>query len=227
MRSFFDSVSFLPPTDFDFVPLFVSYVIRHPQHFKHLKRRGVYVDIATNEPVRISNTYFYDACLQWRGLCVEAHPGYINLIKRMRSCAITPACVGEKEGNVTFVLDAGGSGVLETNKNAAAVAKKDRISVRCVKTKDAIMAAGITVIDLLSLDVEGYELNVLKGIDWTKTRINVIVIESLSEETKALLHGLGYTRANQPQTGEEKKKPGNIFSDFVYLHPDVVWGKPV
>ena len=39
-------------------------------------RRGTYVDVAANHYKRISNTYFYDTCLQWRGLCVEPNQIY-------------------------------------------------------------------------------------------------------------------------------------------------------
>ncbi|KAB7887412.1 hypothetical protein GBG19_10665 [Poseidonibacter ostreae] len=36
----------------------------------------------------------------------------------------------------------------------------------------------MTLIDYLSLDVEGHELNVLKGIDFNNVRINVLTIEN-------------------------------------------------
>ena len=189
----------------------------------------MYVDIAANEPVRISNTYFFDACLNWRGLCVEAHPGYRDLLVRMRSCGVLPACVSDREENVSFVLDAGSSGVHATHKNARArsMNKSHSMRVSCVRTADAVEAAGFHLIDMLSLDVEGHEFEVLNGIDWARTRVNVIVIESLAEKTKALLHALGYRRADVPSTPEERAKEGNLFSDFVYLHPDVTWGKPL
>ena len=37
----------------------------------------------------------------------------------------------------------------------------------------------VTTIDFLSLDVEGYEINVLKGIDFEKHRPNLMLIEVL------------------------------------------------
>ncbi len=132
----------------------------------------MYLDIAANEPVRISNTYFFDRCLQWRGLCVEAHPSYRDLIFKMRSCGIMPACVSDREENVSFVMDAGSSGVSSTNKNAAAKAAHHDMRMTCIRTADAIAASGMHLIDMLSLDVEGHEEAVLAGIDWARTRIN-------------------------------------------------------
>ena len=45
----------------------------------------------------------------------------------------------------------------------------------------------IKKIDLLSIDVEGYEMNVLKGFNIEKYQPNVIVLEVLNQETKNLL----------------------------------------
>jgi FkbM family methyltransferase len=53
-------------------------------------------------------------------------------------------------------------------------------------------------IDLLSIDVEGQELQVLKGLDFTKYRPKVIIVESWDfhrfRETDVFVHltGLGY-----------------------------------
>lgn len=187
----------------------------------------MYVDIAANEPVRISNTYFFDKCLNWRGLCVEANPQYLDLLTRTRSCGIMPLCVSNKMENVSFVLDSGLSGVYETNKNRRSKAVRPNTPITCVPTSHAVDAAGMHHIDMLSLDVEGHEYKVLEGIDWKRTTINVIVIESVSQATKALLSELGYRRAPMPVTKKDRKKEGNLISDIVFLRRDVVWGKPV
>lgn len=173
-----------------------------------------------------SNSYFYDACLQWRGLCVEAHPAYVPLLARMRSCDVMPTCVGAKAGKERFRLDAGSSGVVRTNKN------KDRknvsvVSVECVATAAAMQAARIRRIDMMSLDVEGHEEVVLEGVDWGAVRINVIVVETVSNRSLDILLKQGYRQANMPLTREEKAVDGALFSDHVFLHRSVLWGRPV
>ena len=37
-------------------------------------KKGFYVDSGANGAVMFSNTYFYDKCLGWTGLCVEPMP---------------------------------------------------------------------------------------------------------------------------------------------------------
>lgn len=70
------------------------------KHFNRLNRRGVYMDVASNDAIKISNTYFMDRCLGWRGLCVEANPKYYERIFRERSCQLVPTCASATDGEV-------------------------------------------------------------------------------------------------------------------------------
>lgn len=66
------------------------------------------------------------------------------------------------------------------------------MNVQCARTNHALAPLGMYNIDLLSLDVEGEELQVLRGIDWKKTNINVIVMDHATEQIHLLLKSLGY-----------------------------------
>jgi len=59
-----------------------------------------------------------------------------------------------------------------------------------------IDAAGYTTVDFLSIDVEGSELAVLKGIDWEKTHVNIIAFEDnykdVSRSILEYLDGKGF-----------------------------------
>ena len=65
--------------------LFVWY-----NHARFLNRRGFYVDLATNDAIARSNTYFLDRCLGWSGLCIEPNPLHHARIRRERSCELLP-----------------------------------------------------------------------------------------------------------------------------------------
>ena len=56
----------------------------------HHERPFTYADVAANHFKRISNTYFYDRCLGWRGLCVEPNPRYHADLREKRSCELVP-----------------------------------------------------------------------------------------------------------------------------------------
>ncbi len=205
-------------------------IFLYMNHFRYLTRRGVYLDIAANEPVRISNTYFFDACMGWEGVCVEANEKYYEPIRMTRSCSLVRACVGDRVHNASFVVQDGLSGLEETNKNARSwrnngvMHLRKRVNVRCVRVSDALTPLGIAHIDLLSLDVEGHEFHVLNGINWNITRINVIVMESANSKCKRLLLDNGFKMLNIAGNG---RGPGQLLSDVIFIHKSVKWGKPI
>ena len=58
-------------------------------------------------------------------------------------------------------------------------------------------------VNLFSLDVEGAELVVLKTIDWSSTKFDVLLVEldgkngTKDDEVRALLRARGYTRVGR------------------------------
>lgn len=39
-------------------------------------KQGFYVESGANDPLKLSNTLFFDKCLGWSGLCIEPQPEY-------------------------------------------------------------------------------------------------------------------------------------------------------
>lgn len=203
----------------------------YTRHFSTLKRPGVYLDVATNDPVGISNTYFFEKCLGWAGLCVEANPQYLASIHKFRNCALVPTCVSDKEGrNVEFALSSGLSGILDTNKNVKNW-KKEGTVVPTIKQKCSTMRTetkryGVRRADYLSLDVEGHELQVLQGFDWDHFVVNVITVEATPDNLPPIedfLLGKGYVR-HIPTLDDRSFKSGKLNEDAVFLYHDVEFG---
>lgn len=196
-------------------------------HFQFLQRPGVYLDVAANEPIHISNTWVFDACLNWRGLCVEANPQYISKLRQARTCHLIPTCVGDVDDQtVTFILGKGMSGIEDTNKNLHRVNDSDRISLNCSTLRTQLRNIDVDRVDYFSLDVEGHEMYVLRGIDWQKLSFNVITVEvtmESSNEIESFLTAKGYVR-HFPSTLQRK---GLLHMDAVFLHPSVTFGQPV
>lgn len=208
----------------------------YTKHFMHLKRRGVYLDVAANEPIANSNTFFFDRCLRWKGACVEANPGYFEKLMRLRGCALVPSCAAERAGvTVDFMLNGQLGGVLgDTNKHAVqikdgAMSDKPVVKMRCLALKSILSRKHVRLIDLFSLDVEGHELNVLRGIDWDAVRINVIVVEVATGKVEAMqqyLEEKGYVR-HMPDYDERSRRNGLLWEDAIFHRSDVKWGVPV
>lgn len=203
----------------------------YTRHFKHLKRRGVYMDVAANDPVYFSNTFFLDSCLGWSGLCVDGNPRYVNMLYLYRTCAVVPTCVSETPGErVNFALQHGWGGIVDTNKNTGMWTEKEvkTMKLDCATMKYAMGRVGLTVVDYLSLDVEGHEFKVLKGFDWDNIRINVMTVETAEDtidKIQQFLAERGYRRHVVEDEFSGKRK-GFLHDDAIFVHESVTFGSP-
>lgn len=133
-------------------------------------KRGFYVESGANDATSLSNTLFYDKCLGWDGLCIEPNPIYANGFKK-RSCTYVPKCISSE----TKVMYLSNKGTTSEVSNVST----GNIQIECA-TLNEIMdfyRPDIKTIDLWSLDVEGYEMTVLKSVDLGQLNINALIIE--------------------------------------------------
>ena len=65
----------------------------YENHVRFMRRPGVYIDLAANDPFVLSNTFFLDRCRGWRGVCVEPNPQHHRRIRSLRGCELVPNCI--------------------------------------------------------------------------------------------------------------------------------------
>lgn len=58
--------------------------------------------------------------------------------------------------------------------------RRRTVRMQCFPLYSVLMALGNPAVDLLSLDIEGAELQVLKTIPWKKVRARVLLIETIN-----------------------------------------------
>ena len=151
---------------------------------------GVFVELGAADGVRQSNSLHFER-KGWRGVLIEPVPAQYEACLENRPLAqvFNCACVPpEQEGFVdmtavglmSMVVGALGGG----EKEAEWIARGERFdgasyAVRVpARTLDSVLQeAGVDAIDLLSLDVEGFEVGVLQGLDFSRTRPRWIVAE--------------------------------------------------
>lgn len=155
-----------------------------------------YLDIGANEPIALSNTYrLYKKGS--RGVCLEPNPElYKKLCSKRNKDIILNAGVsfdGSREGN--YYLFAGEAHGFSTFSKEDADfwvntgnEKVGKFSVeRVIKTPMMPVTEIITKyfsdhLNLVSIDVEGLDLLILKTIDFNKYKIDVICVETLIYE---------------------------------------------
>lgn len=147
---------------------------------------GVYVDIGCWHPVKASNTYYF-YLRGWKGICIDPNPELKPLYDKFRpkdkfiNCAI-----GSEVKNLTYYQLNDNYSTMNTlnydfiKKHNLEGQIKDTVSVPINNLKD-ILDENILEgerLDFFDIDVEGFDLEVLKSNDWNKYRPKVILIET-------------------------------------------------
>ncbi|KAJ1444286.1 hypothetical protein M885DRAFT_553334 [Pelagophyceae sp. CCMP2097] len=202
-RNWFHEVAYIQR-----VPQFMSnvdwWLWQNDWKYKARGFTGVYVDLAANDPISRSTTFFADACLGWRGICVEANPWHYQRLESKRTCDLEKYCVSDRAYETTFVVpnddyrshrlggSASLSGQSRAHPNGAQADEKHKeIKVTCTTLSQILSVANLDHVDYLSLDIEGHEVPAFSTVDFSKVRIDVIVSEN-AEIFERFLKPAGY-----------------------------------
>jgi len=162
---------------------------------RHLDfRNGIFVECGANDGLAQSNTYWFERFRGWRGLLIEAVPEKADDARRNRPKAKVVNCalvandsVGsvkiQAAGLMAFVSGAFPSKEEEARQieNAKRVQQLQTVEILDVPARPlsrVLEEAGLPRVDLFSLDVEGYECEVLKGLDISRHRPRYILVET-------------------------------------------------
>lgn len=133
---------------------------------------GVFVDVGAGDGTRGSNTRYFENH-GWTGLCVDADPRNHTLLARRR-CTVATCAIATRVGRRPFSMYKGKPSWSGLGDRGTAYTS---ISVDCRTLEDLLTEAGIGRIDLLSIDVEGDELDVWNSFAATRHRPGIVIIE--------------------------------------------------
>lgn len=148
------------------------------------------MDVGANDPEIISNTkYFYDK--GWCGINIEPHPVlYAKICKLRKNDININAGIATQERNLQFYrIDEteGTAGSTFDPEIAEELTKKgykvSQVIEMPVIPLQKIFAENLNEqkIDFMSVDTEGFDLEVLKSNDWNKYRPKLILVETVND----------------------------------------------
>lgn len=129
-----------------------------------LPKVGFYVDVGCALPDHGSNTHFLRE-RGWRGLAIDAHPGYAQFWKsNFVQAVISPHAIVPFKYSQTSTMSRVDSG---DGCTLVATARLDNL----------LRSLGVKKVDFLTVDAEGHEYDIFQTFDVEEFRPSVIVAE--------------------------------------------------
>ena len=157
------------------------------------RQSGFYVDVGAHHPRRFSNTYHFYR-MGWLGINIDAMPGSMSLFRRLRGRDINLEIAVGKEKELlsfycfnepalnTFERDL----AMARNRGPHKIVREELLQTNPLKEILARYLPSGQMIDFLSVDVEGRDLDVLRSNDWKRFRARVVMAESTGESLETV-----------------------------------------
>jgi FkbM family methyltransferase len=174
---------------------------------QHKATEGFFLDIGAYDGMTCSNTKFFEDVLGWKGLLIEPNPVAFSRLCANRRAASRNCGVGNVNDKLTFLQCHGVGEMLSCFKDFATPEHLQRVDLErrkhdfCVSTIEVpvftisslLQDEGVTRIDFLSIDVEGFELDLLRTFPFHEVSVGVCAVEANGDtvalEKLMLKHG--------------------------------------
>lgn len=176
-------------------------------------RGGFFVEAGANNGVDQSNTLYFEKYRGWHGILVEPIPEIAAECRKNRPKAAVENCALVPSGYPDAEIEMRYCNLMSLVKGAMPTPEEETAHIRIgcevqhIDTYDLKVPARtltsvldqhrVTKIDLLSLDVEGFEVSVLGGLDFNKYRPRFVLVEArFRAEVEACLDPFYYPVAD-------------------------------
>jgi hypothetical protein len=175
------------------------------------KRGGLYVDLGAYHPTDLSNTAYFDRCLRWSGLCIDANPHRIANFKTStaaRTCEPIHACLTDPVIPHSRIPNHDSEDRLSTTFGTP---------VQCIPIIQILRNRRIRYVDFLSIDIEGQEWPVLRSWNFSEIHVTAIAVETWHgnrTEIMDYLEDVGFRHA------------ADLGADDIFLWHGIPWLPP-
>jgi len=171
---------------------------------------GNCVEVGVSDGIKGSNTkYFEDH--KWGCLCIDPIPEHVELARKVRKSVIQVACGSELKHAKFYVFDIGDNNIksslsgLQTDNRLLVshghlINQCYTITVQVDRLEDILFRRRAPKkLDFISIDTEGTELDVLKGMNFNRFDVKLLVVENNFEdpEIEEYLKQFGYKKSER------------------------------
>jgi FkbM family methyltransferase len=151
-----------------------------------------------------SNSYYFEKA-GWDCLVIEPVPEFCARIRKNRTCKVVCAAASDRTGELEFYVAEGVEMLSSAEMSGTHLDRvkreggtPSRIVVPSLMLDNILTDADIRKLDFITIDVEGHELAVLRGLSLSRFKPRIIIVEDNSCETdnsvRDYLLALGYIR---------------------------------
>ena len=185
------------------------------------KKKGVFIDVGCHHPFINNNTYLLYK-KGWRGINIDLDFSSIDMFNRFRPKDYNKQiAISKKKGlaNFYFFHNRAPKNTIskQSGKGAKIIKKIETDTLDNIIKKSNIK---MKKIDFLSIDVEGNELNVLKGLNFKRYEPKIVVLEFIDPRIKEFY----YHKIEKIMKSElykfMKKKKYNLVN---WIHDDLMF----
>jgi FkbM family methyltransferase len=148
------------------------------------KPDGYFVEFGATNGLDLSNTFFLEKQLRWKGILAEPARTWHEALRKNRTAAIDTRCVWDKSGETLTFLETNIAELSTVSDFRDRDFNKDgrkdgkTYDVQTVSLNDLLSKhAAPNEIDYMSIDTEGSEFKILNSFDFQKYKIKIITVE--------------------------------------------------
>lgn len=171
--------------------------------FPDFEYKGIMVEVGAGPAIFISmSKHFRES--GWRCISIDPNPKFVDQHRKLGHEVYPFACSDEiKKGQFKIVQapnthqevnDGCSWSAIDTRYSFPSNSKVDIIDVDIITLDTLLESIEVEKIDYLSVDTEGWEIDVMEGFDHNKYQPKVVVLENLHYDSKylAYMNSIGY-----------------------------------
>ena len=161
------------------------------------RKNGFFVEFGATDGVTGSNTLMFEKYAGWNGIIAEPARVWHEKLAMNRNCMISHECVWRTSGDQVEFCEAGDAGFstiarfADLDRHASKRKQSTNYSVPTISLDDLLARHDApAIIDFLSLDTEGSEIDILAAFSFDLYRVSVLVVEHNFRPQREALHDL-------------------------------------